>query len=119
MKAPKYPKRGTARKPTRKASNTKTPASVTACAKKVANYRYTNDLDHQKYLKDKNKKEKEKKRADASKKKAEAALKKRQATATALKALSDATGKVPKKNKNKGARKKKGADMRTWKIGSA
>ena len=119
MKAPKYPKRGNARKPTRKASNTQTPASVTACAKKVANYRYTKDLDYQKYLKDKNKKEKEKKRANASKKKAEAALKKRQATATALKALSDATGKVPKNYKNKGARKKKGADMRTWKIGSA
>ena len=115
MKAPKYPKRGTARKPTRKASNTKTPPSVTACAKKVANYRYTKDLDYQKYLKDKNKKEKEKKRADASKKKAEAALKKRQATATALKALPKAKKKKKTKPKSKkeflDAARKKGADM--------
>ena len=107
MKAPKYPKRGNARKPTRKASNTQTPASVTACAKKVANYRYTKDLDYQKYLKDKNKKEKEKKRADASKTKAEASLKKKQATSTALKALP----KVPKsKNKTKPKSKKEFLD---------
>ena len=49
----------------------------------------------------------------------ETAVKHLQSKVTALKALSDATGKVPKKNKNKGARKKKGADMRTWKIGPA
>ena len=70
-KAPKFPKRGLPRQPTRKPAGTKPPSDVTSCARKVANYRYRKDLDYQKYLKEKAKARVANEKAEKAKKKAQ------------------------------------------------
>ena len=64
-----FPNRGRPRQNIRKQSGSgKAPKDVTACARKVANYRYRKDIDYKKYLLEKGKARVAKEKAEKQKK---------------------------------------------------